>query len=136
MHLDMTNIACLVALLSLSLPSVSTGEEFVRIGTIVTNSTSLALHLVTFQGTVTGLESSLALPTRGCWSFYRSKVVIEDETGTIDAMLCGDPVDSAGNIVEGDHVRISAVIDVLSSEAVRPPIQARVQRIERITSQP
>lgn len=136
MDLEMTNIACLVALLALSFSSVSPGEELVRIGTIVTHATSLALHLVTFQGTVTELESRLAFPTRGCWSFYRSKVVIEDETGTIDAMLCGDPVDSTGNIVEGDHARISAVIDVLSSEAVRPPIQARVQRIERITSQP
>ena len=131
----MTIIAFLIALLSLSIPSVSTADELVPIGTIVNNAGSLSLHLVTFQGTVKELESSLAFPTRGCLSFYRSKVVVEDQTGSIDAMMCGDPVDSAGNIVEGDHVLISAVIDLLSRESVRPPIQTTVKRIERITSQ-
>ena len=135
MHLDMTKTAFLAAILSLSIPSLSTADELVPIGTILDNATSISLHVVAFQGTVKELEPVPPFPTPGCVSYHRYKVVVQDETGSIYAILCGDPVDSTGNIVEGDHVRIWAVIEVLSSESVRPAIQATVKRIERITSQ-
>jgi hypothetical protein len=130
----MTKIAVLVALLSLSIPSVSTGDELVSIGAIASNATSLALHLVTFQGTIKELEPIPPFPTPGCVSYDRYKAVVEDETGSIDAIVCGAPVDSNGEIVKGDRVLISAVISVLNSDAAKPLVVATVTNIARVSS--
>ena len=120
-------------ILVLAQVTVSFGDEIVPIGKVLANAASFADHLATFRGTVVSLER---LPGRrmlfqNCLLNDRYKAVIEDETGSIDAIVCDWPLDEKGSIAQGDRVVIRANINVIHGEGFKSDVLANTVRMER-----
>lgn len=116
--------------------AVSFGDEIVPIGKILANAPSLANHLVTFRGLVVSLEQLPPLGYRrflstNCFLQNRYMAVIEDDTGSINAIVCGMPLDEKGSIARGDHVVIRANINIVPGVGLRSDILANTVRMER-----
>jgi hypothetical protein len=122
-------LAWVFCLLSLS---VCFAEEIVPINTILASAASLSQHLVTFQGTVKEIEALPPFPTPGCLSVDRYRVRIEDDTGAIDAIVCGS-LNYPTRISKDENVRVRAVISVLAGNTLPPPVLAIVKSIAQIT---
>lgn len=121
-------LAGLASLIFVLAPAtVSVADEIVPIGKILANAPSLADHLVTFRGRVVNLER---VPPRGygrsesCLYYDQYLTVIEDDTGSINAIVCGSPLDEHGSIARGDHVVIRANINIVPGVGFRSDILA------------
>jgi hypothetical protein len=100
------------------------------------NAPSLALHLVTFRGLVVSLEQLPPLGYRrfiseNCFLQNRYMAVIEDDTGSINAIVCGLPLDEKGSVTRGDQVVIRANLNIAPGEGFRSDILANTVRMER-----
>lgn len=134
MRYDGIRVMSLATLCYLSTTSLSLGEDRISIGTLVRHATSFSQHLVSFQGKVKELGQLLPFPTRGCLAHERYKVVIEDETGSVDSIVCGNPIVDGTALAVGDPVRMSAVISIVGVEAQQSSILAIAKTIVRIDS--
>jgi hypothetical protein len=120
-------------ILVLAQVAVSFGDEIVPIGKILANAASFADHLATFRGTVVNLDRLPGPPVllKNCWLRNRYKAVIEDETGSIDAIVCDWPLDEKGSVAQGDRVVIRANITVIHGEGFKSDVLATTVRMER-----
>jgi hypothetical protein len=123
-------------ILVLASGTVSLADEIVPIGKILANAPSLADHLVTFRGLVVSLERLPPLGYRqvlsqNCFMQNRYMAVIEDDTGSINAIVCGMPLDEKGRIARGDEVVIRAVLNKVPGEGFLSDILANTVRMER-----
>ena len=134
-HVPHTWIAIILVVL---LPAaVSFGDEIVPIGKILADPPSYANRLTTFRGLVVSLDRIAGPSPRGgrtlttCPFHDRYLAIIEDETGSIHAMVCGFPLDDKGRVALGDHVVIRAIIDVISGVGLQSDVVALGVRMER-----
>lgn len=86
----------------------SLGDEIVPIGKILGNTPMFANHLTTFRGVVTRLDPLPRILTKNCYAQDRYRAVIEDNTGSIEAIVCGAPLDEHGPISPGARVVLRA----------------------------
>lgn len=120
----------------LALDAVSFADEIVPIGKILANASSFADHLVTFRGLVVSLDRIAGPsppPARGsaCVLHDRYMATIEDETGSIHAIVCGSPLDEKGSVARGDRVVIRANINVISGVGFQSDVLAVGVLMER-----
>ena len=120
-------------ILVLTQVTASFGDEIVPIGKILANAPSYADHLVTFRGFVVSLERIPGRPMlfQACFFHDRYKAVIEDETGSIDAIICGSPLDEKGSASRGDRVVIRSTINIIHGEGYKSDVLALAVRMER-----
>ena len=113
--------------------AVSAADEIVPIGKILANAPSFANHLVTFRGLVVSLDRLPGPPrlSENCFLRDRYVAVIEDDTGIIDAIVCGFPLDEKGNVARGDHVVIRANINIVPGEGFKSDVLASTVHMER-----
>jgi hypothetical protein len=116
--------------------AISFADEIVPIGTILANASSFADHLVTFRGLVVSLDriAGPSLPlARGsaCVRHHRYMAIIEDETGSIHAIVCGSPLDEKGSVAKGDRVVLRANINVISGVGFKSDVLAVGVLMER-----
>ena len=126
----------LTLILVLASVAVSFADEILPIGKILANAPSLALHLVTFRGLVVSLEQLPPLGYRpflskNCFMQNRYMAVIEDDTGSINAIVCGMPLDEKGSVTIGDQVVIRANLNIVPGEGLRSDILANTVLMER-----
>ena len=91
-------------------------DEIQTIGWIVDHVFYIHGHPVKFSGVVKSIDLEPPVPVRPCILAKSYVAVIEDSTGSIQAVICGEPP-----IVVGDHVVARAFIMVLNPPA-HPPI--------------
>lgn len=126
-----------IVVLILAQVAPSFGDEIIPIGKILADPPSFASRLTTFRGLVVSLDRIAGpSPRRGralttCPFYDRYLAIIEDETGSIPAMVCGFPLDDKGRVAQGDPVVIRAVIDVISGVGVKSDVVAIGVRMER-----
>jgi hypothetical protein len=123
-------------ILILAQVAVSFGDEIVPIGKILANASSFADHLVTFRGLVVSLDRIAGPshpPARGsaCLLHDRYMAIIEDETGSIHAIVCGSPLDEKGSLARGDRVVLRANINVISGVGFKSDVLAVGVLMER-----
>lgn len=123
-------------LVSLGYPGASFGDEIVPIGKILANPPLFATHLTTFRGIVMRLDALARIPTKSCYAQDRYHAVIEDDTGSIDAIVCGAPLDELGPISLGSRVVLRALIHVTEGVPGQPPVLAEGVRMERAIERP
>lgn len=129
-------LAALTVSLVLASIAVSFADEILPISKILANAPSLANHLVTFRGLVVSLEQLPPLGYRrfvseNCFMQNRYMAVIEDDTGSINAIICGMPLDEQGSVTRGDYVVIRANLNIVPGEGFRSDILANTVRMER-----
>lgn len=73
-------------------------------------------HPIRFAGTVKAILAEPSAPTGPCLRSRGYVAVIEDETGTIEAVICGEP-----SISVGQHVVIRGLLSVVNAYKT-PPI--------------
>lgn len=125
-------------ILVLAPATVSFGDEIVPIGKILADPPSFVNRLTTFRGLVVTLDRIAGPPPRvgthaptTCPFHDRYMALIEDETGSIRAIVCGFPLDDKGRVAQGDHVVIRAIIDVISGVGFQSDVFALGVRMER-----
>jgi hypothetical protein len=125
-------------ILLLAPAAVSFGDEIVPIGKILASPPSFANRLTTFRGLVVRLERIAGPPPRvgtraltTCPFHDRYMAIIEDETGSIHAIVCGFPLDDKGRVAQGDHVVIRAIIMIVPDEGFKSEVIANTVRMER-----
>lgn len=123
-------------ILALTPATVSFADEIVPISKILANAPSLADHLVTFRGRVVSLERLPPLGFRrflsaNCFMQNRYMALIEDDTGSINAIICELPLDEKGSVVTGDEVVIRANLNIVHGEGFRSDLLANTVRMER-----
>ena len=125
-------------ILVLAQVAVSFGDEIVPIGKILADPPSFANRLTTFRGLVVSLDRIAGPPPRvgtraltTCPFHDRYMAIIEDETGSIHATVCGFPLDDKGRVAQGDHVVVRAIIDVISGVGFQSDVVAIGVRMER-----
>lgn len=95
-----------------------------------------ANHLTTFRGVVTRLDPLPRILTKNCYAQDRYRAVIEDNTGSIEAIVCGAPLDEHGPISPGARVVLRALILVTEGVAGQPTVLADGVRMERAIERP
>ena len=127
-----------IVILVLVPAAVSFGDEIVPIGKILVDPPSFANRLTTFRGLVVSLDRIAGPPPRvgtrtltTCPFHDRYMAIIEDETGSISAMVCGFPLDDQGRVARGDRVVIRAIIDVIPGVGFKSDLVAIGVRMER-----
>jgi len=125
-----------IVLLVIVPATVSFGDEIVPIGKILADPPSFANRLTTFRGLVVSLDRIAGPsppPARGsaCVLHDRYMAIIEDETGSIHAIVCGSPLDEKGSVARGDHVVIRANIDVIPGVGLKSDVLAIGVLMER-----
>lgn len=115
----------------------SFGDEIVPIGNILANPSLFTNRLTTVRGYVVQLD---LLPKARVWSkacpaHDRYHAVIEDNTGSIDAVVCGAPLDERGPIFQGDTVVLRAAI-IVETVNGQSTVLADGVRMERAIEKP
>lgn len=82
------------------------------------------------------LDTLPHIPTKHCYAQVRYHTVIEDDTGSIDATVCGAPLDEQGPISLGSRVVLRALIHVTEGIAGQPAVLADGVRMERAIESP
>ena len=62
-------------------------DEIMPIGRILDQAKSLAAHLVTFKGRIKAFEKFPALPIEACFMATRYRVLVKDDSGSIQAIV-------------------------------------------------
>lgn len=114
------------------------GDEIVTIGRIVANPSLFVSRLTTIRGSVVQLTP---LPggrgwNKACPAHDRYLAVLEDDTGSIDAIVCGAPLDTRGPIFKGDVVVLRALIFVTEGEGRQSSVMANGVLMERAIERP
>lgn len=91
-------------------------DEIQTIGWIFDHVFYIHGHQVKFSGEVKSIDLEPAVPVRPCVLVKSYVAVIEDSTGSIQAVICGEPTISVG-----DHVVARALIMVVNPYE-HPPI--------------
>jgi len=126
-----------IVILVLAQAAVCLGDEIVPIGKILANTSSFADHLVTFRGLVVSLDRIAGPSPRGgralttCPFHNRYLATVEDETGSIHAIVCGSPLDEQGGVARGDRVVLRANINVISGVEFQSEVLAVGVLMER-----
>lgn len=122
----------LIAALLLS-PAHAAEPELVSIQELLSpQATSYQQHPVTIEGVVSALHiippaiGSYSPRSKPCLLYGRASFVLEDETGSLLAVVLGSCNPGAVEALpkDGDRVRVTGVVQVLESEA---PRNVRVQ---------
>lgn len=110
-----------VCLLVMGQAVPSFGDEIVPIGGILANPSLFANRLTTIRGSVVQLDllPKTRVQIKACPAHDRYHAIITDDTGSIEAVVCGAPLDERGPIFKGDIVVLRALI-VVTEGAGRP----------------
>lgn len=136
MKLLMNWIAVCLLVMVQAVPSF--GDEIVQIGRILANPSLFTSRLTTIRGSVVRLNP---LPrgrawNKACPAHDRYQTILEDDTGSIDAIVCGAPLDERGPISKGDTIVLRAVIMMEKSDGGQSIVMADGVRMERAIERP
>lgn len=136
MKMLMTRIAICFLVMAQAVPSL--GDEIVQIGRIIADPTLFTNRLTTIRGSVVQLNRlpRMRVWTKACPYHDRYHDVIDDDTGSIEAIVCGAPLDERGPIFKGDTIVLRAVIFVAKGEEGQSTVVADGVRMERAIEKP
>ena len=106
-------------------------DEIIPIRRILDNAPSLAAHLVTFKGRIETFAKAPPGPFKACYMSTRYRALMTDDSGSIEAILCGKHIDDQGELRVGDIVVVRAVLEVEERDGVNRVITAIGVRMER-----
>ncbi len=106
-------------------------DEIIPIRRILDNAQSLAAHLVTFKGRIETFDKAPPGPFKACYMATRYRALMTDDSGSIEAILCGKHIDDQGELRIGDIVVVRAVLEVDERDGVNRVITAIGVRMER-----
>ncbi len=116
----------------------SFGDELVPIGGILANPSLFTNRLTTIRGSVVQLDllPKARVRTKACPAHDRYHAVINDDTGSIEAVVCGAPLDERGPISPGDTIVLRAVILLEKHQDGQSTVLADGVRMERAVERP
>lgn len=106
-------------------------DEILPIGRILSAAPSLAAHLVTFKGRIDSLEKVPSVPIKTCYMSSRYRALITDESGSIQAIICGRHLSATEEPRLGDVIVVRAVLELDTSPEANGRITAIGVRMER-----
>ena len=115
----------------------SFGDEIVPIGSILADPSLFTNRLTTIRV----VQLDLFLPkarvrTKACPYHDRYLAIIDDNTGSMEAIVCGAPLDERGAIFKGDTIVLRAVIIMGKSNSGESIVLADGVRMERVIERP
>ena len=114
----------------------SLGDEIVPIGSILANPSLFLNRLTTIRGRVVQLDPLPRVRAKGCPYHDRYHAVLEDDSGSMEAVVCGAPLDERGPIFKGDTVVLRSAIFVTNGEGGQSTVMADGVRMERAIERP
>lgn len=128
-----TRYLMLIAMICFSVLFSAEGwaDEIIPIRRILDNAPSLAAHLVTFKGRIERFDKAPPGPFKACYMATRYRALLTDDSGSIEAILCGKHIDDQGELRIGDIVVVRAVLEVDERDGVNRVITAIGVRMER-----
>ncbi|MFO0699975.1 MAG: hypothetical protein U0236_12160 [Nitrospira sp.] len=125
-----------VCLLIMVQAAPSFGDEIVPIGSILSDPALFTNRLTTIRGPVVQLDPLPRVRAKGCPYHDRYHAVLEDDTGSMEAIVCGAPLDERGPIFKGDTVVLRSAILVTNGEGGQTTVMADGVRMERAIERP
>jgi len=101
-------------------------DEIQTIGWIFDHVFTIHGHVVTFEAVVKEIDVNAAVPGAPCLRGTGYGITLEDSTGSIQSILCGDP-----GVAVGDHVIATAIISVINQYTHPPVIIAKQVHFEQ-----
>jgi hypothetical protein len=125
------SLVIIVAIVSVLFSADGWADEIIPIRRILDNAPSLAAHLVTFKGRIETFAKAPPGPFKACYMATRYRALMTDDSGSIEAILCGKHIDDQGELRIGDIVVVRAVLEVEERDGVNRVITAIGVRMER-----
>lgn len=125
------SLVMIVAIVSMLFSADGWADEIIPIRRILDNAPSLAAHLVTFKGRIETFAKAPPGPFKACYMSTRYRALMTDDSGSIEAILCGKHIDDQGELRIGDIVVVRAVLEVEERDGVNRVITAIGVRMER-----
>ena len=122
----------LILLANDPLPVIS--AEKVSIKTLLSNPESYALRVITIDGTIRHLVFIRDFPVRGCLIPGAYRISIEDDTGSLEVVVCQQPLEAMGIANAGDRVELDVSIFPVKSGSSPLSIEAIAKGIRRINN--
>ena len=123
------------ALFALLIISSAYAGESVPIGTIVARPESYNVHIVTLQGIARQVEPLGPYVNSDCGRVYDSyKFMLMDDTGSLEVTVpgpCERPPGTMIPVSEGEKVVVEAMIGVVRSDNLPPPVYGIAHTIQR-----
>lgn len=131
------SIRCFAVCLLIMVQAVpSLGDEIVPIGSILADPSLFTNRLTTIRGRVVQLDPLPRVRAKGCPYHDRYHAVLENDTGSMEAIVCGAPLDERGPIFKGDTVVLRSAIFVTKGGRGQSTVMADGVRMERAIEKP